>query len=75
MLKDQMEKIYKDLPLDKIPWNMKTPLDTVLYFSSESEIVSLVELFEIKELEIVQIEGKYGPHMAIYAFLKRRNRQ
>ena len=25
MLKDQMEKIYKDLPLEKIPWNMETP--------------------------------------------------
>jgi cyclopropane fatty-acyl-phospholipid synthase-like methyltransferase len=51
----------------------KTPLDTVLYFSSESEILSLVEpLFEIEELETVEIEGKYGPHIAIYAFLKKR---
>ncbi len=51
----------------------KTPLDTVLYFSSESEIVSLVEpLFEIEELETVEIEGKYGPHIAVYAFLKKR---
>jgi len=51
----------------------KTPLDTVLYFSSESEIVSLVEpLFEIEELETVEIEGKYGPHIAVYAFLRKR---
>ena len=51
----------------------KTPLDTVLYFSSESEIVSLVEpLFEIEELETVEIEGKYVPHIAVYAFLKKR---
>ena len=51
----------------------KTPLGTVLYFSSESEIVSLVEpFFEIEELETVQIEGKYGPHIAVYAFLKKK---
>lgn len=51
----------------------KTPLDTVLYFSSESEIVSLVEpLFEIEELETVEIQGKFAPHWAIYAFMKKR---
>ena len=51
----------------------KTPLGTVLYFSSESEIISLVEpLFEIEELKTVEIQGKYGPHIAIYAFLKKR---
>ena len=51
----------------------KTPLDTVLYFSSESEIVSLVEpLFEIEELETVEIQGKFAPHRAIYAFMKKR---
>lgn len=50
-----------------------TPLDTVLYFSSESEIISLVEpLFEIVELETVEIKGKYGPHIAVYAFLRKR---
>lgn len=51
----------------------KTPLDTVLYFSSESEIVSLVEpLFEIEKLETVEIQGKFAPHRAIYAFMKKR---
>jgi SAM-dependent methyltransferase len=25
MIKDQMEKIYRDIPLDKIPWNIVTP--------------------------------------------------
>jgi SAM-dependent methyltransferase len=25
MIKDQMEKIYRDIPPDKIPWNMGTP--------------------------------------------------
>lgn len=50
----------------------KTPLDTVLYFSSESEVIALVEpLFEIEELKTVEIAGKYGPHIAIYAFLKK----
>ena len=51
----------------------KTPLDTVLYFSSESEIVSLVEpFFEIEKLETVEIQGKFAPHRAIYAFMKKR---
>lgn len=51
----------------------KTPLDTVLYFSSESEIVLLVEpLFEIEKLETVEIKGKFAPHRAIYAFMKKR---
>jgi 2-polyprenyl-3-methyl-5-hydroxy-6-metoxy-1,4-benzoquinol methylase len=25
MIKDQMDKIYRDVPLDKIPWNISTP--------------------------------------------------
>ena len=25
MIKEQMEGIYRDIPLDKIPWNIKTP--------------------------------------------------
>ncbi len=51
----------------------KTPIDTVLYFSSEREIVSLVEpLFEIEKLETVEIQGKFAPHRAIYAFMKKR---
>ena len=24
-IKEQMERIYRDIPLDKIPWNMATP--------------------------------------------------
>ena len=27
MLKDQMEKIYKDVPPEKIPWNMEAAPD------------------------------------------------
>lgn len=52
----------------------KTPLGTVLYFSSENEIASLVEpLFEVEDLETVEIQGKYAPHKAVYAFLKKNN--
>ncbi len=51
----------------------KTPLDTVLYFSSESEMASLFKpLFEIEELETVEVEGKFAVHKAIYAFLRKR---
>jgi SAM-dependent methyltransferase len=51
----------------------KTPLDTVLYFSSEHEIEKLVEhQFNILELNTVEIQGKYAPHIAIYAFLKKK---
>jgi len=50
-----------------------TPLGTTLYFSSEREIASLVEpLFEVEELETVEIRGKSAPHLAVYAFLKKR---
>ncbi len=50
----------------------KTPLDTVLYFSSESEMVSLFKPhLEIEELKTVDIEGKSGIHKAVYAFLKK----
>lgn len=51
----------------------KTPLDTVLYFSSEKEIESLFKpFFEIEELKTVEIKGKFAPHKAIYAFLRKR---
>lgn len=49
----------------------KTPLDTVLYFSSESEIKKLAEsFFKIVELKSIEIQGKYAPHKAIYTILK-----
>jgi len=51
----------------------KTPLDTVLYFSSENEMETLFQtLFDIEELKTVTIQGKYDQHKAIYAFLKKR---
>ena len=51
----------------------KTPLDTVLYFSSENEMEILFKpLFNIEELKTVDVEGKFGTHKAIYAFLKKK---
>lgn len=50
----------------------RTPLGTVLYFSSEDEMVSLFRpLFEIEELKTVDIQGKAALHKAIYALLKK----
>ena len=50
----------------------KTPLDTILYFSSEDEIRALFKtVFEIEDLKTVNVEGKFGIHKAIYAFLKK----
>ncbi len=52
----------------------KTPLNTVLYFSSESEILKLVKpLFKVLELKTVEIQGKYSPHKAIYTLLKKQD--
>ncbi len=51
----------------------RTSLDTVLYFSSESEMVSLFEtLFAIDELKTVEIEGKFASHLAICALMTKR---
>jgi SAM-dependent methyltransferase len=50
-----------------------TPLGTVLYFSSESELRDLFEpYFQINELRTIQISGKAAPHLAIYAFMEKR---
>ena len=51
-----------------------TPLNTTLYFSSESEMRSLLEPpFIIEELKTIEVKGKFGPHKAIYSLLKRRD--
>jgi SAM-dependent methyltransferase len=51
----------------------KTPMDTMLYFSSEKEIEQILEAhFEIKELTTTEISGKYGPHMAVIAFASKK---
>lgn len=51
----------------------ETPLGTVLYFSSESEMESLFNpYFSIEELKTIDVEGKFGNHRAIYAFLIKK---
>ncbi len=50
----------------------KTPLDTILYFSSEDEIRALFKpVFEIEELKTIDIVSKVGSHKAIYTFSKK----
>jgi cyclopropane fatty-acyl-phospholipid synthase-like methyltransferase len=50
----------------------KTPINTVLYFSSESEMKSLFDpFFEIEVLNTIDIQGKFASHKAIYALLKK----
>jgi SAM-dependent methyltransferase len=51
----------------------KTPLGTVLYFSSEDEIAVLVEpLFKIDTMKTVEIDGKVIPHRAICMVARKR---
>lgn len=51
----------------------KTPINTELYFSSETEMIELFEInFEIEELKTVDVQGKFGIHKAIYAFMKKK---
>jgi SAM-dependent methyltransferase len=50
-----------------------TPIGTVLYFSSETEIRELISpYFAIQELRTIEVAGKYGPHRAVYALSYRR---
>ena len=51
----------------------KTPLGTILYFSSEKELELLFERrFVIDELKTIDVMGKNMTHKAIYAFMKKR---
>ncbi|MBW6486962.1 MAG: class I SAM-dependent methyltransferase [Syntrophobacterales bacterium] len=51
----------------------KTPIDTELYFSSENELRELFEgVFNIEQLETIDIEGKFGTNRAIYAFMNKK---
>ncbi|MGI9536615.1 MAG: class I SAM-dependent methyltransferase [Desulfocapsaceae bacterium] len=52
----------------------KTPINTELYFSSESEMHELFSPdFNIEELKTVDIKGKFGIHKSIYAFLNKKS--
>ncbi|MFH1733668.1 MAG: class I SAM-dependent methyltransferase [bacterium] len=51
----------------------ETPIGTLLYFSSEDEIRSLVEpYFNIHELKTVEVVGKFAPHQAVYAWMEKK---
>ena len=50
----------------------KTPLGTTLYFSSEDELRDLFRpFFTIRSLTTREVPGKYGPHLAVCAFLEK----
>lgn len=52
----------------------KTPLGTVLYFSSESELECLLRNhFVIEDLKTIDIRGKHAVHTAVYALCRKRN--
>jgi SAM-dependent methyltransferase len=51
----------------------RTPLGTVLYFSSESELRALFDVyFTILELRTVEVHGKPTSHLACYCFMERK---
>ena len=51
----------------------RTPLGTVLHFSSEDELRGLFEpYFDITTLETVQVEGKREPHLMNHAFMEKK---
>jgi SAM-dependent methyltransferase len=51
----------------------KTPLDTILYFSSEDELRDLFDpYFNIKELKTIELMGKSAPHLANYVFMEKK---
>lgn len=50
----------------------KTPIGTVLYFSSEEELRDLFgDSFEIEEMKTLDIRGKHGFHRAVYTFMTK----
>lgn len=51
----------------------KTRLCTVLYFSSEDELKELFKpYFRIIDLRMVEVIGKFGPHIFNYVFMERK---
>jgi SAM-dependent methyltransferase len=60
----------ENLQFGRVGKYRKTPLETVLYFSSENELRVLYEsFFKVEELKTIEIKGKFSPHKAIYAFM------
>jgi 2-polyprenyl-3-methyl-5-hydroxy-6-metoxy-1,4-benzoquinol methylase len=50
----------------------KTPMGTVLYFSSEYELEKLfMSIFNVEVLKRLEIRGKPNPHIAIYGLMNR----
>lgn len=53
----------------------ETPIGTVLYFSSASELKNLfTPYFTIIDLKTIEIQGKTGYHMANYVFMEKKER-
>ena len=51
----------------------RTPINTVLYFSSETELRELFEpYFDVMALETVEVEGKREPHLMNWSFMKKK---
>ncbi|MDD1666401.1 MAG: methyltransferase domain-containing protein [Methanomicrobiales archaeon] len=51
----------------------RTPIGTVLYFSSESEIRELFSpYFSIEDVRTITVPGKFGSHRAVYLLAERR---
>jgi len=51
----------------------RTPLGTMLYFSSENELRDLFAPdFDIKTLKTIQVEGKREPHLMNFAFMEKK---
>lgn len=51
----------------------KTPLGTILYFSSEQELSDLFsQFFNVLEMKTIDIAGKPALHRAVYAWMEKR---
>lgn len=62
MIKDQMDQIYRTMPLDKIPWNLESPPET---------LVQLVESKRLKPCRIIDLgcgAGNYILYLATKGF-------
>lgn len=52
----------------------KTPLGTVLYFSSEPELERLLsKRFVVEDMKTVDIKGKHAVHTAVYARCRKKS--